>query len=86
MAGISRELTSSSTTCAKRLTKSETSPPPEPEEASLTKGQAFFQATAAAVAANPAIYDALESIEDTENVRDLILNFIDSLTRVEDGA
>ena len=58
-------------------------PPPEPEEASLTKGQAFFQATAAAVAANPAIYGALESIEDTENVRDLILNFIDSLTRMD---
>ena len=58
-------------------------PPHKPEEASLTKGQAFFQATATAVAANPAIYGALESIEDTENMRDLILNFIDGLTRLE---
>ena len=31
----------------------------------------------------PAIYGALESIEDTSNVNDLILNFIDSLTRIE---
>ena len=31
----------------------------------------------------PAIYGALESVEDTSNVNDLILNFIDSLTRVE---
>ena len=36
------------------------------------------------VAANPAIYGALESVEDTSNVDQLILNFIDSLTRVED--
>ena len=34
----------------------------------------------------PAIYGALESVEDTSNVNDLILGFIDSLTRVEDGS
>ena len=34
----------------------------------------------------PAIYGALESIEDTENVRDLILNFIDGLTRMDKGS
>ena len=31
----------------------------------------------------PAMYGALESIQDTANVRDLILNFIDGLTRLE---
>ena len=34
----------------------------------------------------PAIYGALETVEDTSNLNDLILNFIDGLTRVEDGA
>ena len=34
----------------------------------------------------PAIYGALETVEDTSNVNDLILNFIDGLTRVEDGS
>ncbi|MCH8162188.1 MAG: aspartate aminotransferase family protein, partial [Chloroflexi bacterium] len=32
----------------------------------------------------PAIYGALDTVDDDQPVNDLILNFIDSLTRVED--
>ena len=42
-----------------------------------------LQATAAAVAANTALYGALETVADDQPVNELILNFIDSLTRVE---
>ena len=43
-------------------------------------------ARAAAVAANPAMYGAFETVADDQPVNELILNFIDSLTRVDKGS